>query len=851
MKNNLCEDRILKSKTELLAPAGTPAHMRAAVNSGADAVYVGGKKFSARAGAGNFSSEEMKEAAEYCHLRGVKLYVTMNTLIFDDEINDALEYAGFLYEIGIDALIIQDLGFATLVRECMPDFPLHFSTQGTVYNKEGVIAAVRLGFERVVLAREVPLSDMKEIRSAIEEKNLGTELEVFVHGALCFCFSGQCQMSRLRGGRSGNRGACAQPCRLPYFDIDERQASTGRKNVLNPYKLSPKDLCSIDFIGELADCGIASLKIEGRMKSPEYVATVVSIYRKYIDVYMQSGFYIVSEEDRRALNQIFNRGGFTEGYFYENPGEKLMSGNIPKHQGIKIGYVVKRVHTQGRGELVEVVIDSRETLNIGDGIEIRNSEMPGNVVTYIREAVRSDDMQQTDSSGKKANKRNIEKTQRRLIIGDIRGTVNAGDEIYKITDKKLMERASLSYMLDRNGKEQTKRRTLVSMRFTARTGEYAELAVCEIPSESRGVRNEYREAAEKTVKEEVRVKSECKAEEAINRVVAPERIKEQLAKTGDSIFCAKEIVVDADKNISLPMSVINKMRRDALEILTEKKRAAGKRVPLKAFRDNPQGTGKIFGQINGKEHTEDSVDLKRTYIYVHALRAETFAEINEALKSLKDHFSDICICIPVKDYMEKCEDGKFEVRRFIRDFGAVNVTERLSVIPYISNVTLGREDTYIRERFNEIAAVVSSGCGEIVIGNVGWISAFAEAGCRVIAGFGLNAVNEYTVSVLKKTGVSEVIPSLELADTEKVSERRAGTYTAEGALPLMTSEHMLPQSVFYAKGKPRSGSSAHIHGNQSYMSTANTYGDKSIICRDGSFRTIMILKQELKKEDDI
>ena len=276
---------------ELLAPAGDMECLYAAVAAGADAIYVGGKRFGARAFAKNFDIDELSRAVAYCHLHGVKLYVTLNTLIEDKEMGEAVEYAAELYRIGVDALIVCDLGVTSEIRRYVPDLELHASTQMSVHSTSGCEAAERFGVTRVVLARELSLEDIK---AAVN--NSSCEIEVFLHGALCVCYSGQCLFSSLVGGRSGNRGECAQPCRLPY--------NNGK------YPLSLKDLSLADHIPELIESGVASLKIEGRMKSPEYVYTVVSIYRRLLD----EGRAATAKENE-ALRRAFSRGGFTDGYF--------------------------------------------------------------------------------------------------------------------------------------------------------------------------------------------------------------------------------------------------------------------------------------------------------------------------------------------------------------------------------------------------------------------------------------------------------------------------------------------------------------------------------------------------------
>ena len=284
-----------KSKLpELLSPAGDFECLVAAVRGGADAVYIGGKAFSARAYAKNFDNDEIKRAVSYCHLHGVKLYVTMNTLLYNDELEGALLFASELYTLGVDAIIVADVGLISLIRERIPGLELHASTQMSVHNSFGADKAYNMGCSRVVLARELSGKDISEVTGSCL-----AETEVFLHGALCVCHSGQCLFSSMIGGRSGNRGECAQPCRLPYND--------------GKYILSLSDLSLSHHITELIDSGVASLKIEGRMKSPDYVYTVTSIYRRLLDEYRNSD----KGEDKR-LEEIFSRGGFTDGYFVGN-----------------------------------------------------------------------------------------------------------------------------------------------------------------------------------------------------------------------------------------------------------------------------------------------------------------------------------------------------------------------------------------------------------------------------------------------------------------------------------------------------------------------------------------------------
>ncbi len=297
-------------KLELLAPAGNFDCLVAAVQSGADAVYISGKSFGARSFADNFDMTALETAVDYCHLRGVRVYVTVNTIVSDRETDELCEYLRFLSKIGVDAIIVQDMGVLKIASEIVPELPIHASTQMTIHNSEGVKALVAYGVKRIVLSREASLEDIKTISQLTT-----AELEVFAHGALCMCYSGQCLMSSIIGGRSGNRGKCAQPCRLPYSVGD------GGKQK---FYMSLKDLSSLKQLDKMYDAGVASLKIEGRMKGPAYVAAVVGIYRKYID-----NPQIVKQEDIMLLDMIFNRGGLTDGYLTGEIGKNMFAFDKP------------------------------------------------------------------------------------------------------------------------------------------------------------------------------------------------------------------------------------------------------------------------------------------------------------------------------------------------------------------------------------------------------------------------------------------------------------------------------------------------------------------------------------------
>ncbi len=318
----------MKEKVELLAPAGSYETFLAVLAAGADAVYVGGNAFGARAYANNFSEEELLAAIDYAHMHGRKLYLTVNTLFKERELTEQLyPYLLPYYKQGLDAVIVQDIGAMQFIREHFPDLEIHTSTQMTVTNRYGAQMMKDLGAHRVVTAREMSFAEIADIHEHVD-----VEIESFVHGALCYCFSGQCLFSSMIGGRSGNRGRCAQPCRLPYEAYDESQNCISNKK--KPYILSPKDLCTIEMIPQLVQSGVYSFKIEGRMKQTEYAAGVVSIYRKYIDLYLEKGEagFRVSKEDYQRLLDLGNRSGFTEGYYKKHNGADMITFEQPSHK---------------------------------------------------------------------------------------------------------------------------------------------------------------------------------------------------------------------------------------------------------------------------------------------------------------------------------------------------------------------------------------------------------------------------------------------------------------------------------------------------------------------------------------
>ncbi len=397
---------------ELLSPVGDFDCLKAAVQNGADAVYFGANSFSARAFASNFDDNTLEQAINYAKVRGVKTNLTLNTLIKNDEMYNAIALAKKAYEFGIDAIIVQDLGLAKYLIKNFPGLPVHASTQMSVHNLDGVIALQKMGFSRVVLSRELSLKEIEYIC-----KNSDVEIEVFVHGALCISYSGQCLFSSMVGGRSGNRGKCAQPCRLPY-DLLEND-----KIIDKGYLLSPRDLCGLEFLPQLIKSGVNCLKIEGRMKTPEYVATVTRIYRKYIDLAEKNISFEIDEIDKQDLLQVFNRGGFSNGHLDSNSNQKLIYPQKSNNMGIFLGTISNFNSNQGH-----ISFTTESKLHVGDKICVENKKHETSLYTISELMLNNKNIKEANLGDK-------------IKIGRMKGNISVGDKIYKLSDKFLTSSA--------------------------------------------------------------------------------------------------------------------------------------------------------------------------------------------------------------------------------------------------------------------------------------------------------------------------------------------------------------------------------------------------------------------------
>ncbi len=518
----------MKDRVEILAPAGSMECLKAAIAAGADAVYTGGALFGARAYAHNLTEEELLEAIDYVHLHGRRLYLTVNTLIKDREMEKQMyDYLLPYYRQGLDAVIVQDIGLFRFIRKHFPDLPIHASTQMTLTGVDGAKFLEKEGAQRIVTSRELSMAEVKKIADETE-----LEIESFVHGALCYCYSGQCLFSSFIGGRSGNRGQCAQPCRLLYRTPEAKRPQ---------YLLSLKDICTLELIPEMIESGIYSFKIEGRMKKPEYAAAVAFQYRKYADLYLKyyeecpaeedpaayaMKKYRVREEDRQMLLDLYNRGGFHTGYYHTQNGREMISLNRPNHAGVP---AVKVLAKKGRNVTAKALTD----LYPQDIIELPMRKGREKADNYTcKDAVRKG--------------MNVQ-------IPVFADTPFKRDEIWMRTrNSTLIDTLREEFV---NGK--IKERICGTFRL--------------YPQETATLTVKCRDA-------EITVAGE-KAQEALSQPMSRERIEKQLRKTGNTEFEFSFLKAEIGEKVFLPMQSLNELRREALEtlekVICEKYRRSG------------------------------------------------------------------------------------------------------------------------------------------------------------------------------------------------------------------------------------------------------------------------------------
>ena len=487
-------------KIELLSPAGNMEALISAIDGGADAVYIGGENFSARAFAQNFSRQKLKQATKYCHLYDVKLYVTVNTVIFENEIESCLDYLKYLYEINVDAVIMQDIGMINLCKRLIPNLEIHSSTQMNCHNDECLKFLKKLGVKRAVLSREMSIEEIKKLKTDID-------LEIFIHGALCVSYSGRCLFSSLNGGRSGNRGRCVGSCRLPY------EIYQNGKRLNHKYPLSTKELCTIKNIDKLLNLNVKSLKIEGRMKSPEYVGYITKIYRRLIDEFYEGKKPKVHKEEIVNLAKLFNRN-FTNGYLFN---ENIYNTSSSNHLGYHLGKTIKITNKK-----IHIKLD--DNLYMEDGIRFIK-ENKGMIVNKIY-----------NKNGLLVKK--ISKGQ--IAIVDNKVNLSKISEVNKTIDKKLIKEIS----------KVKHKKIKISFKLEGYINKPLKLTISD--------------------KKNIITETSIILEKANNRPTSKEEIKQKLSKIGTTPFEIDNIEIDIEK-VFIPLKKLNEIRHILVEKLIEKR----------------------------------------------------------------------------------------------------------------------------------------------------------------------------------------------------------------------------------------------------------------------------------------
>lgn len=730
------------TKVELMAPAGSPEALKAAVSNGADAVYLGGKQFNAREGAANFSQEEILAAIDYAHERDTRVYVTVNILLADRELAEALDYLYFLGNARVDGIIVQDLGLATLARKLLPEIPLIGSTQMTVTSAAGAKYLQEQGFKRVVLGRELSLADIKAISRQVE-----IELEAFVHGALCFSYSGQCLLSSMVGGRSGNRGRCAQPCRLAYTLVDE----TGRPLELKPeHLLSTRDLYTLDRVPQLIAAGVKAFKIEGRMRRPEYVAVVTRAYRKIIDRYLADpeGFQVLPEEAMEVA-QIFNRD-FTPGYLDGDPGAELMSYGRPSNRGLYLGRAGRR---QGERFLVHLEAPLRQ----GDGLEVWVSRggHQGLVVHHIWQGGREVTFAPAGST----------------VTLDLPPSTRPGDRIFKTSDVELLKEVRRTYTSPRE-----ERRLPLTMKVEARAGEPLKLEVVD-PQGHR-----------------VQARTSVYAEVAERHPLDESVLAEQLGRLGNTPYRLAELTASLAGPVMVPLSELNRVRREAIEKLRQVRLAAWpRRVPPETeFR---QGLERLLSRrgrerqgarsVAGKGHdpgNEGVSSAGRQGPRRVPRLAVAVGDLEGARAALAAGAGRVYLTGEVWQGKEPPQEAQ------LQELMAAAGEKGASVIPALPRIWHETEAAAVTRHLERLAA---AGASLFLIAGPGGLQIIKEYGLAGWGDYPFNAFNTWSLKALAGAGLKGVTlsPEMNMEQLWELDPPLPVEAVVHGALPLMISAH--------------------------------------------------------------
>lgn len=741
-------------RPELLAPVGSWEALVAAVQSGADAVYLGGKDFSARQSAANFAPDELARAVTYAHERAVKVYVTVNTLIKESELEDVLRYLADLYAEGVDAVILQDLGLLQLTRRIFPSLPVHASTQMTIHHPDGVRWLKDQGVSRVVLARELTLP---EIRACAE---IGLEVEVFVHGALCVCYSGQCLVSSMIGGRSGNRGRCAQPCRLEYSLVGEGGRPLPGAGEEGPHLLSTRELATLDRLPELAEAGVASLKIEGRMKRPEYVATVVRVYREALAEPAGAGDGKATEERWRQLAQAFNRG-FTPGYLLGNPGRELMSYQRPSNRGVFLGRV--NWYDPRRGLLT---LRLEAEVRAGDGVEVWVSKggRVGGTLSRFWSADRRDGATQPLDHAEPGQK----------IVIPLGGQIRVGDRVFKTSDAALESRAAATFSSARETLKIPLRATL-----SVRLGEPARLLLV-APD---GLRAEAR--------------GKVPAARAERRALDEESARGQLDRLGNTPFALAQLDLEVEPGTIVPFSELNALRRTAVEYL-EAARAEKHRPPAVDLAAARRSLAETLSERAARGRVGFPPNHERPPLL--AVEVAGVESLSELLAAQPDRL------ILGGERFRPVERPFYtpaqvaEVGRLCREKGVEFVLGFPRIIRRTEMAAL------VELAHRATSALPSERPTALLVGNLGLLQRLSSEGVltgpdrpSLHADWPLNVFNSAAVALLAELGAAQVAlsPELSLAEVAELAalSPRPVEVLVQGPLELMVTEYCAPGAL--------------------------------------------------------
>ncbi|ADC46436.1 peptidase U32 family [Methanobrevibacter ruminantium M1] len=695
---------------ELLAPAGDYDILVTAVNAGADAVYISGERFGARAFAKNFTLEEIEKSVEYAHLNGVKIHVTVNTLINNFEVVDVVQYLFKLYKLGVDAVIVQDVGIIELIKTLIPGLEVHASTQMTLSDYDCILWAVENGISRIVFPREISVDKIREISEKLKSSNLNMELEVFGHGALCYCFSGNCYISSYNSGRSGNRGACAQPCRKQY------KLKYKNYNVGNGFLLSTHDLAVYKGLDKIEEAGVFSLKLEGRMKSADYVGTIVNAYRHIIDG--DEGDY---EKD---LHLVFNRE-FTDGYILNQSPGQVLGRESSGHEGVYIGKIIEK-----KGEQIKISKENKDfsiNLDIGDGIGFKyKDKIKGIYIDNIKE--------QTDDYIILNTTRNVREGDKVLLSY----SKSTHDKLKKFHNETIKQHIPLS--LDIYWNED------LSLNVTGR-----------FQIEEKGINN-------KNIIERFNFNyiSETKFEKALNRPISKEDIEKQMLKTGDSSFYIKEMNIHGmPENTFIPIGKLNKIRRRLLEkatnLLLDYYKPSKKEV---------RATNKKVNQFIKEYKTYSDIDLRKEKlnlsIFVDSLE---LLEMTRKLPIHKYYFDPSFSFNSPEEYFEKIKDLLKEAYSIVgnsnnpNNKSKSNEDERLVLVlsSFISDEEIEKLSKIIDELKEEGISI------PIMYDTPGIGKSFNT---DIYGNHNLNIWNSYNVKNLSESGFKSLILSSELSHKE-------------------------------------------------------------------------------------